>query len=112
VSLVVREIKLTGKELEIMTVLWNSKMPLTTTEIIEISPNRTWHERSIFSIINTLIKKGAVVLDTYKPTAGKHARAYKSVITTEDYAMEAIQNMRDSGMKIDVNALAERLKKI
>ena len=103
--------KLTGKELEIMTALWNSKTSLTTTEIIEISPNRTWQESSIFIIMNTLIKKGAAVLDTYKPTASKHARAYKPTITTEDYAMEAIQTLRDSGMKIDVHALAERLKK-
>jgi predicted transcriptional regulator len=103
--------KLTNKELEVMTVLWSSGAPLTTAEIIEISPNRTWQEGSIFAIMNTLIKKGAAVLDTYKPTPGKHARAYKPILTPEDYAMEAIQNLRDSGMKIDVHALAERLKK-
>ncbi|MCL1878809.1 MAG: BlaI/MecI/CopY family transcriptional regulator [Defluviitaleaceae bacterium] len=103
--------KLTVKEAEIMTVLWNSESPLTTTEIIETSPNRTWQDRSIFVIMRSLLKKGAVVLDRYKPTAGKHARSYKPLITTEDYVLEVIQDMNESGMKIDVNALANRLKK-
>jgi len=103
--------KLTGKEVEIMTVLWNSEAPLTATEIIETSPNRTWHERSIFVMMRSLIKKGAVVLDRYKPTAGKHARAYKPIVTTEDYAMEVFQVMNASGIKIDVDVLADRLRK-
>jgi len=103
--------KLTGKEQEIMTTLWRSKKPLTTTEIIEISPNRTWHEGTIFVIMRSLVKKGAVVLDAYKPTAGKHARVYKPIISTEDYVINMIQNMSDSGMTIDVNVIADRLKK-
>ena len=103
--------KLTGKELEIMTALWNSKTSLTTTEIIEISPHRTWQERSIFPIMNNLIKKGAAVLDTYKPTAGKHARAYAPSITTEDYTIKIIEHMNKSGIKIDIDLLTERLKK-
>jgi len=73
--------RLTGKEQEIMTTLWKSKKPLTTAEIVEVSPNRTWHEGSIFAIMKSLLKKGAVVLDAYKPTAGKHARVYKPKIT-------------------------------
>ena len=102
--------RLTGKELEVMTVIWNSKTPLTTAEIIEISPNRTWQDGSIFSIMNTLVKKGVAVMDAYKPTAGKHARAYKPLISTEDYTLGFIQSMRDSGIKIDVRSLAKRLK--
>ncbi|MCL1863577.1 MAG: BlaI/MecI/CopY family transcriptional regulator [Defluviitaleaceae bacterium] len=103
--------KLTGKETEIMNVLWKSKKPLTTAEIIEITPNRTWHEGSIFAVMKRLVKKGAVALDAYKPTAGKHARVYKPIITTEDYAMKIIEGMDDMGIDIDVHALADRLRK-
>jgi len=103
--------KLTGKETEIMTVLWKSKKPLTTAEIIEITPNRTWHEGSIFAIMKRLVKKGAVALDAYKPTAGKHARVYKPIITTEDYAFRIIEGMDDMGIDIDVHILADHLKK-
>ena len=103
--------KLTSKELEVMITLWGCETPLTTAEIIESTPDRTWQKDSVFAIVNTLIKKGAVFFETYKPTEGKHARVYKPLITIEDYAMEAIQNLRDSGMKIDISTLADRLKK-
>ena len=42
--------KLTKKELEIMAVLWNRKFPMTATEIIEASINRTWKENSIYIV--------------------------------------------------------------
>jgi len=103
--------KLTGNELEIMTTLWDCEISLTTAEIIESTPNRTWQEGSIFSIMNTLIKKGAAVLDTYKPTAGKHARAYKPLITPEEYAIASIGNMQDRGIKIDIDKLVDGLLK-
>jgi len=69
--------KLTGKELEIMGLLWRVKKPMTTTEIIEASTDRTWKEGSVFSIMNTLVKKGAVYLQGHKPTVSNHARAYE-----------------------------------
>ena len=103
--------KITGKELEIMTVLWNSKTSLTATEIIEISPHRTWQETSIYSIMNNLIKKGAAILDTYKPTASKHARAYKPIITTEQYALSTLCNMEKKGIKFDIDVLVDALLK-
>ena len=100
---------LTGKELEIMTVLWDSETPLTTSEIIECTPHRTWQEGSIFAIMNTLIKKGAVVLETYKPTLGKHARAYKPLITSEEYAIASIDSLQDKGIRIDIDKLVDGL---
>ncbi|MCL1882713.1 MAG: BlaI/MecI/CopY family transcriptional regulator [Defluviitaleaceae bacterium] len=102
---------LTGNELEVMTVLWDSEISLTTTEIIERTPNRTWQEGSIFAIMNTLVKKGAVVLETYKPTQGKHARAYKPLVTSEEYAIASIDSMQDKGIKIDIDKLVDGLMK-
>jgi len=102
---------LTSKEMEIMTTLWNSEIPLTTTEIIESTPHRTWQEGSIFAIMNTLIRKGAAVLETYKPTEGKHARAYKPGITSVEYAIASIDNMQDKGIKINIDKLVEGLLK-
>ena len=84
---------------------------MTTTEIIETTPQRTWQEGSIFAIMNTLIKKGAAVLETYKPTAGKHARAYKPLVTSEEYAIASIGNMQDNGIKIDIDKLVDGLMK-
>jgi predicted transcriptional regulator len=106
-----RQAKLTGKETEIMATLWNSDKPLTTSEIIDITPDRTWHEGSIFALMKSLVRKGVVALDTYKPTAGKPARVYKPIITTEDYAIRLLGTLGHVGINVDMNVLADRLKK-
>jgi len=103
--------KLTEKEMEIMVVLWGNGIPMTTTEIVEASNNRTWKETSIFSIMNTLIKKGAVVIARHKPTITKNARAYKPALTAEEYMVANIGSARETGMHLDIPTLIECLKK-
>ena len=98
--------KLTDKELEIMSVLWESEDPLTATEIIEASDNRTWKESSIYIIMNTLIKKGAVLLALHKPTITNNARAYAPTITMEEYTLAYI---KQTGLNLDISALIKCL---
>jgi hypothetical protein len=50
-----------------------------------------------------------VVLAMRKPTISNLARAYKPNISSEDYASESIQNLRKSGVNIDIRALVKRL---
>jgi predicted transcriptional regulator len=102
--------KLTDKELEIMAVLWDSKKPLTANEIIEASDNRTWKESSIYIIMNTLVKKKAVILKYYKPTGSNTARAYEPIISSEQYTVSAIRSMRKNGIRIDIPTLIEFLE--
>ena len=103
--------RLTDKELEIMAVLWRSESPLTATEIIDTSDNRTWKENSIYIIMNTLIKKGAVVLAHHKPTSTKNARAYVPALTTEEYTTLSIKSMKQTGISIDLHTLIDCLMK-
>ena len=101
--------KLTDKELQIMAVLWGTGKPLTANEIIEASDNRTWKENSIYIIMNTLVKKGAVRLVNHKPTMTNNARAYETALTSEEYALSCIENVRQSGIHVDTKTLVRRL---
>jgi len=103
--------KLTDKELEIMSVLWVNKAPMTATEIIEDSNNRTWKESSIYILLNTLIKKGAVVLTQHKFTITNHARAYTPAISSEEYAVLCVENVRQTGIHVDTQILIKHLLK-
>jgi BlaI family penicillinase repressor len=103
-------VKLTKKELEIMALLWRNKSPMTATEIIESSNDRTWRESSIYVIMNTLVKKGAIILKCHKPTGSNTARAYAPMISSEEFAVGYIGSVLDSGIDIDINILVERLK--
>lgn len=80
------DMKLTEMQLEIMRVLWESESPLTASEIIARSADRTWKENSIFNMLHSLQRKGAVALDHYKPTVTKSARVYRATLSAEEYA--------------------------
>jgi predicted transcriptional regulator len=102
--------RLTDKEMEIMAVLWKSKIPLTASEIIESSGNRTWKENSIYIIMNSLLKKEAVKLALYKPTNTNNARAYEPTLTSEEYMAANIGSVRKTGINVDIKTLIKHLK--
>ena len=54
-----------------MALLWASETSMTATEIVDASEDRTWQEASIFSLIQTPLRKGAIAYDRHKLTATK-----------------------------------------
>jgi len=104
--------KLTEKELEIMNVLWRSNGPLTASEIIAASDNRTWKEGSVYIIMKMLLKKGAVILAMHKPTVSNTARAYAPTLTSEEYIVANLASIQsETGIHLDIPTLISHLKK-
>ncbi|MCL2047115.1 MAG: BlaI/MecI/CopY family transcriptional regulator [Defluviitaleaceae bacterium] len=101
--------RLTNKEMEIMVVLWGSEDALTAAEIIELSENRTWKDASIYIIMTTLLKKGAVIMPHHKPTATNTARAYKPLVTSEEYISRTVAALMKKGVKVSIPILVEKL---
>ena len=66
---------LTKKELEMMNVLWQSETALTASEILKASTNRTWKDKSLHILINSLLKKNLKV----------YARSFKPAISQTNY---------------------------
>lgn len=104
--------RLTDKEMEIMGVLWRSQSPMTAMELIEASDNRTWKENSIYTIMNTLVKKEAVALTHHKPTVTNTARAYMPKLKSEEYTAHYVSSIIEAGIDISIPALVECLAKI
>ena len=102
---------LTEKELEIMHLLWRSSDPMTAKEIINASEDRTWQTKSIFVIMNSLLRKNAIVLVSLKPTCTNTARAYSSALTAEEYAVSLICDAGNLKVPIDVDVFIKHLKK-
>jgi len=100
---------LTDKELELMAVLWSHGKAMTTSEIYDASPNRTWADMTIYTMLKTLIKKKAVAIHDYKPTATVHARTYKAIISPEEYAMKKVSKMMKTGVRVHIPTLVEGL---
>lgn len=76
---------LTKKELEMMTVLWRSEIALTASEILKASTDRTWKDKSLHLMINSLLKKNLIVVDEFKKMEKVYARSFKPAISQTDY---------------------------
>jgi len=111
--LVVKEMRLTDKQLEIMKLLWKQKIPMSAVEIVEASSNRTWNENSIYVFMKTLIKKGAVISAHHKPTNTKNAKSYKAAITANEYAISSLRELRDTlGVCLEKDVLIEGISRM
>ena len=48
---------LSKNEFEIMSLFWSENRPLSRSEIITLSPQKGWKERSIHILLNSLLEK-------------------------------------------------------
>lgn len=71
--------KISDAEYEIMKVIWENE-PLTASEIVRIVNNESWNENTIRTMVNRLLKKGALGYEK----KGK-AYVYHSLISSGDY---------------------------
>ena len=94
--------KLTEKELEVMALFWASGNPLTAAEIVEASNNRSWSDKSIYIILNSLVAKKALVFAGTKPSGTNYAKAYEATIILEEYIALSINVIKKS-LKIKLN---------
>ena len=93
---------LTQSEMEIMQAYWKSDKPMSLSELIEASPDRTWKDRSGFSIINNLIKKGFLKEESFVHSGKTIARTFAPVTTCTEYM---ISQWGEFSGKIDYSKL-------
>jgi len=75
------KIQITDAEFIVMKVLWENE-PCTSGEIVEeVSKEQEWNDKTIRTLINRLVSKGAVKAEK---TAGK-AFIYSTLISKKDY---------------------------
>lgn len=86
---------LSKNEVEIMDVLWAVGKPLSRSELITESAERTWKESSIHVLLNSLLRKGAVCEAGFVKNGKAIGRTYAAAITCEEYhARTAADNTR------------------
>ena len=105
-----KQITLTKSEKEIMHLLWNSDRPLTATEIVNLTPERTWKKSYIHLLINSLIEKELIKSDTLVRTGRNFGRAFVATISEEEFAILQItraKNFSPDSIPVLITALLE-----
>lgn len=77
--------RLTRSETEIMELLWSEDRPLSRSEIIELTPNRTWKPASIHILLNSMLDKGAIEVAGFIQSTKNYARTFAPTLTADEY---------------------------
>ncbi len=83
--------KTTNSEKQILEVLWDEQTALTSSEIVNVSDDRTWKSSSVHLLLNSLLKKGLVQVAGFKKTTKNYARTFEPTMTREEYSIKQIR---------------------
>ncbi len=76
---------LTKSEEQIVELLWNFDEPLTSSEIIRNSVDKTWKDSYVHLLINSLMEKGVIEVAGFKKATKNYARTFKPTMSREEY---------------------------
>ena len=77
--------ELTKSELQIMDVLWASDVPLSRSDLLERSEEKTWKDSSVHILLNGLLAKGAIQEAGFVKRSKTYGRTFMPSLTREEY---------------------------
>lgn len=83
---------LTKSELEVMEVLWQAGRPLSKSEILTMSENKTWKDSYIHIILKSLLEKKAIVEAGRVRTGKTFGRLFSPKVSCEEYHAKNVFN--------------------
>ena len=76
---------MTKSEKQVMDLLWSVDKPLSCTEIVELSGDKTWKDSYVHSLIKSLMKKDIVKIEAFELISRSYARKFAPKVTKEEY---------------------------
>ena len=77
--------KLTKRDIEILSILWNSSRSMTASEISEASPGLSVN--TVQAVLRKLLKNKLIEIENIVYSGTVLARSYIPLITAQDYAL-------------------------
>lgn len=103
------KIKLTRAEEEVMELLWKSNAPLSASDIVRLSVNRTWKPSYIHLMLKSLLKKEVIQVVGLRRTARNYARTFAPVMSKEEWNLFQLkQNIGETVLLKELVALERR----
>lgn len=86
--------ELTKSELEIMDVLWASDTPLSRSDFLERSEEKSWKDSSVHILLNGLLRKKAIREVGFIKCGKTYGRTFAPMLTREEYFATTIFSHR------------------
>lgn len=86
--------ELTKSEMEIMDVLWGSSRPLSRSDLLEKSEEKSWKDSSVHILLNGLLQKQAIREAGMVKRSKTYGRTFEPTLTREEYFASTIFSHR------------------
>ena len=86
--------ELTRSEMEIMDVMWESGVPLSRSDLLAHSEEKTWKDSSVHILLNGLLQKGAIQEAGLVKRSKTYGRVFTPTLTREEYFAKTIFSHR------------------
>ncbi len=86
--------ELTKSEMEIMDVLWASDIPLSRSDLLAHSEEKSWKDSSVHILLNGLLHKGAIREVGMVKRSKTYGRTFSPALTREEYFAATIFSHR------------------
>lgn len=86
--------ELTKSEMEIMDVLWASEKPLSRSDLLARSEEKTWKDSSVHILLNGLLEKSAIREAGVVKRSKTYGRTFAPTLTREEYFATTIFSHR------------------
>ena len=77
--------ELTKSEMQIMDVLWASDVPLSRSDLLERSEQKSWKDSSVHILLNGLLQKEAIREAGFVKRSKTYGRTFAPTLTREEY---------------------------
>lgn len=78
-------------EYNVLLAIWNAGRPLTAAEIVSSVEDKSFKERTIHSLLNSLLDKGLIYVDGQKLSSRIYSRCFNTSISFEEYHSDLIK---------------------
>ena len=87
-------LELTKSEMEIMDVLWGAQKPLSRSDLLEHSEEKSWKDSSVHILLNGLLQKNAIREAGVVKRSKTYGRTFAPTLTREEYFATTIFSHR------------------
>ena len=86
--------ELTKSEMEIMDVLWNVGQPMSRSDLLERSGEKTWKDSSVHILLNGMLQKKLIREAGFVKRSKTYARTFVPTLTREEYYAATVLSRR------------------
>ena len=86
--------ELTKSEMEIMDVLWAAGKPLSRSDLLERSEEKSWKDSSVHILLNGMLQKNVIREAGFVKRSKTYGRTFAPTMTREEYFAAAVFSYR------------------